>query len=362
MPSTRTRTAATPRPATPTSRKRGLSIPNPVSTAREMFGIVREMSFDDLREAALRLPRIAVVGLSVADARLTAESFFGPEARQHIVALGEDDAWPHEADVVLVDRRVRGAGRPGDRGVLGYDPGESREQVLKALFAFGDDSELRVGRTFPVTRPAAATYAINATSLANGQFALVSNIPTMVPVVGDIMAIGADTIVLTKNQLMLIYKLAAIHGRDLEQRWRIYSEMLPIVGAAMFWRSVARDLVTLIPFWAGTIPKVAIAFAGTYAAGMAAHLYYLEGKRVSPERMRAFYRDALQLARRQHFTLPARAGQLQGQARALPARARDLSDSARTLPGRVRELRAGRSLDSAPVETIYPAESSGPMP
>jgi uncharacterized protein (DUF697 family) len=359
---TRTRTAAATKHASQSARKRGLSIPNPVSTAREMLGIVREMSFDELRESAVRLPRIAVVGLNIADARLAAETFFGPEARQYIVALGEDDPWPHEADVVLVDRRVRGAGRPGDRGVLGYDPGDSREQLLKALFATGDDIELRVGRTFPVARPAAATYAINATSLANGQFALVSNIPTMVPVVGDIMAIGADTIVLTKNQLMLIFKLAAIHGRDLDQRWRIYSEMLPIVGAAMFWRSVARDLVTLIPFWAGTIPKVAIAFAGTYAAGMAAHAYYLEGKRVSPERMRAFYRDALELARHHHFTLPARAGRLQDQARALPSRARDLTGSARMLPARVRELRPGRPTSSIPVDEAYIVESSGPMP
>lgn len=330
--------------------KRGFSIPNPVSTAREMLGIVREMSFDVLREAALRYPRIAVVGVEVEDARSAAELFFGPEARQHIVTLGQDDAWPFEADAVLVDRRVRGAGRPGDRGVVGFGPDDDRERVLKALFATGDDIELRVGRMFPVTRAAAATAVINATSLANAQFALVSNIPTIVPVVGDVMAIGADTIVLTKNQLMLIYKLAAIHGRDLENRWRIYSEMLPVVGAAMFWRSVARDLVTLIPFWAGTVPKVAIAFAGTYAVGMATHVFYVEGKKVSPERMRGFYREAVSLVREHPLVVPERA--------------RDLSRQARGLPERVRDLRASRRGEGVPEVPApgYDADSSEPMP
>ena len=352
MPTQRSATPA--RRAASSTRKRGLSIPNPVSTAREMFGIVREMSFDELREAALRPPRIAVVARTLADARQTAEMVFGPEARQFVVALGEDDAWPHEADAVLVERGVRGAARPGEHSVVSFDAGDSRERVLKALFATGDDIELRVGRTFPVTRLAAATYTIGATAMANGQFALLSNIPTIVPVVGDIMAIGADSIVLTKNQLMLIYKLAAIHGRDLEQRWRIYSEMLPIVGAAMFWRSVARDLVTLIPFWAGTIPKVAIAFAGTYAAGMAAHAYYVEGKRVSPDRMRQFYQDALAQLRQHRFTLPERAARLSVQARGLPARA---------LPGRVREVRSGPTGGPpAPPSDIYHGEPSGPMP
>jgi hypothetical protein len=138
--------------------------------------------------------------------------------------------------------------------------------------------------------------------------------------------------------------------------------MLPIVGAAMFWRSVARDLVTLIPFWAGTIPHVAIAFAGTYAAGMAAHAYYVEGRRVSPERMRAFYKDALEQVRQHHFSLPQRASRLPGQARALPARARDLSGSARTLPSRVRELRSGRPPAAPPPDEFYSGEPSGPMP
>jgi hypothetical protein len=86
--------------------------------------------------------------------------------------------------------------------------------------------------------------------------------------------------------------------------------MAPIVGAAMFWRTLARDLVTLLPFAAGVVPKVAIAFAGTYAVGRAAQLYYVEGQKASPERMREFYRDALRVLRERPVGLPERARML----------------------------------------------------
>jgi uncharacterized protein (DUF697 family) len=267
---------------------------NPVSTAREIFSIVREMSFDDLQDAALRQPRVAVVARTVEQARQAAIDIFGPEAPQLVVALGEDEPWPGTADVILVERRAR----PGrDRGrydsVIEFGVDEPVEKVRQALVRAGNDIELALGRTFPALRQSAAMHVVQVTSRVNSQFALASNLPALVPVVGGMLAAGADTIVLTKNQLMMLYKLAAIHDRDLDNRLRIYQEMIPVVGAGLFWRTVARDLAALMPFAAGAVPKVAIAFAGTMAAGMAAHLYYHEGKRVDSGRMRDLYRNAL---------------------------------------------------------------------
>lgn len=316
----RTRNMQTRVSTSATSGRRGFAIPNPVSTAREMMAIVREMSFDELRDAAMRYPRLAVVAPTLDDAQMAAERFFGEEARQHVATVADAGDWPEQAQTVLVDRASRFARRIGDPRVVGYDPSDNRERVLKALFATGNDVELGIGRMFPATRAHAATHVINSTALANGQFALVSNIPALVPVVGGILAAGADTIVLTKNQLMLIFKLAAIHGRDLDNRWRIYAELAPVVGAAMFWRTVARELAAMLPFAAGTVPKVAIAFAGTYAAGMAAHLFYLEGRKASPARMRAYYRDALLQLRDKPLSLPR---QLPDRVRALDPRRRD---------------------------------------
>ncbi len=267
---------------------------NPVSTVREVFSIVREMSFDDLRDTALRQPRVAVIARTVDEARGIAADVFGPEAPGLVVAQAEDESWPQAADVVLVERRSRPErGRGSYDLVIEFSADESVEQIRQRIVRAGDDMELALGRTFPELRQAAAMHVVNMTSRVNGQFALASNLPALIPVVGGVLAAGADTIVLTKNQLMMIYKLAAIHGRDLDNRFRIYQEMVPIVGAGLFWRTVARDLAAMLPFAAGAIPKVAIAFAGTFAAGMAAHVYYHEGKRVDSDRMRQFYRNAL---------------------------------------------------------------------
>jgi uncharacterized protein (DUF697 family) len=256
------------------------------------------MSLDDLRDTALRQPRVAVIARSVGEARQVAEDVFGPEAPELVVAQAEQDEWPDGADIVLVERRARpDRGRSRYGIVVEFSSDEPVERIRQAVVRVGDDLELALGRAFPALRPAAAMQVVNVTSRVNGQFALASNLPALVPVVGGVLSAGADTIVLTKNQLMMIYKLAAIHDRDLDNRFRIYQEMVPVVGAGLFWRTVARDLAAMIPFAAGAVPKVAIAFAGTFAAGMAAHLYYQEGKRVDSRRMRQLYRDALQQLR-----------------------------------------------------------------
>ena len=285
----------------PVTNRRRL-VPNPVSSVREVLSIVRELSLDELRDAALRVPRIAVIGPTVNDARDAAAHIFGPEAPQFIVAQDESEPWPQRADIILIDRRARPGRTSGGEYVIEFGAGEPVESIRQAIVRVGDDHELALGRTFPVLRQAAALHVVNTTSKVNGQFALVSNIPALIPLVGGVLAAGADTIILTKNQLMMIFKLAAIHGRDVNDRFRIYREMVPVVGAGLAWRTVARELAAMMPFAAGTVPKVAIAVAGTYAAGMAAHVYYLEGKRANAERVRGFYRHAMdELVKRPAF-------------------------------------------------------------
>lgn len=258
------------------------------------MSVVRELSLDDLHDAAVRPPRVAVIARTVGDARQRALDVFGEDAPALVIAQDENEPWPDRADIVLLDRSSRPPRRTGMSRVVEVSPDQPVAKVQQAVVAVGDDLELGLGRYFPSLRQAASMRVINTTSRVNGQFALMSNIPALVPVIGGVLAAGADTIVLTKNQLLLIYKLAAIHGRDLDNRFAIYREMAPVVGAGLFWRTVARDLAAILPFAAGAVPKVAIAFAGTYAAGMAAHVYYTEGKRASAERMREFYARGIQ--------------------------------------------------------------------
>jgi uncharacterized protein (DUF697 family) len=290
-------------------------IPNPVSNARDVLNIVRELSLDDLHDRATNPLRLAVIARTTAEARNAAERILGPEARRHVVALSDAEPWPDRPDVVLVERWARP--RRDQRGevVLEFSYDEPVERVRQVLYRAGDDFELALGRQFPELRSSAALHVVNTTSRVNAQFALVSNVPALVPVVGGFIAAGADTIVLTKNQLMMIFKLAAIHGRDIDNRWQIYREMVPVVGAGLFWRTVARELAVMIPFAAGTVPKVAIAFAGTYAAGMAAHAYYVEGRKPGTAQMQRFYQQGLRELRE----IPALV-------RALPTRVRNGRD------------------------------------
>jgi uncharacterized protein (DUF697 family) len=153
------------------------------------------------------------------------------------------------------------------------------------------------GRALPAFRAAAAKQVIDETSAANAQFSLVSNIPTILPIVGNIAAAGADFIVLTKNQVMMLYKLAAVFGRDLRDQRGILQDVLPVVGAGLIWRTVAREAAALLPFAAGTIPKVAIAYVGTTAVGRAAEFYYRTGLKPTRSQMDHYARQAAELLR-----------------------------------------------------------------
>ena len=120
---------------------------------------------------------------------------------------------------------------------------------------------------------------IDDTAAANAQFALLANIPSVIPMLGTLATVSADFLVLTKNQLLLTYKIAAIHGRDLDNKSAILKEMAPVAGAGFFWRTLAREAATLLPMASGTVPKVAIAYSGTVAIGKAADYYYRYGEK-----------------------------------------------------------------------------------
>lgn len=139
---------------------------------------------------------------------------------------------------------------------------------------------------------------IRDSSRANGQFALVSSLPSLVPVIGGIVASVADLFILTKNQVLLVFRIAGIYGRDVSDRVGVALEIAPVIGGAFLWRTVARSLVALLPGAISAVPKTLVAYVGTYVVGQMAHIYYREGKRASPEMMDRIRREGLALARR----------------------------------------------------------------
>ena len=159
-------------------------------------------------------------------------------------------------------------------------------RVMEAL----KGQRLALARHYPLFRLAVARELINDTSLANASYALGTGFAEIVPAL-DIPFNVADMIILTKNQALMVYKLGLALG--LPTRWQAHvAELGSVVGAGFLWRQIARQLVGLIPVW-GMVPKVAVAYAGTYAVGEAILYWYQTGHKMSGRGMRELYADAL---------------------------------------------------------------------
>lgn len=206
--------------------------------------------------------------------------------------LGSPDAFRYTAGAAF-------GTPPGERIALAVatDQGHLDRELVPKMARALDDRALAMGRSMPGTREAVAQRLIFESSKANAQFALASSLPANIPVIGTLATLGADTLVLTKNQALLVFKLAAVHGRALDSKLQLVAEIAPVVGAAFVMRTAARALVGLLPGLISAVPKAAIAFAGTYVVGQTAHYYYRWGHRPKRETLERFSRDAAQMVR-----------------------------------------------------------------
>lgn len=280
----------------------------PIGSMRNLMSLIKEINFDEVRERAETPPRLMVVGTEQASIEQARDQLFGDEGRRYVdvaVANGSlKDLGRYDAVIVVdpggsglrdqVGREFPTVGRAAPVVLLGGSDGKSLERCRAAIMNINPDLAPSIGRFLPACRKAAAKAIIDETSKANAQFAAVSNISSIVPLVGSLMSVGADLVILTKNQLMMVYKLAAINGRDLHDQLRIFRELIPVVGVGLFWRTMAREATSFIPLAAGTIPKVAIAYVGTMSLGRAADFYYLTGKKSTKEQVDAFRQQAME--------------------------------------------------------------------
>ncbi|MDE3074855.1 MAG: hypothetical protein KGJ86_05455 [Chloroflexota bacterium] len=157
--------------------------------------------------------------------------------------------------------------------------------ILDALPEHG----LALGRNFSIFRPTVAEREVQRVARVNAEVAVLSAIPQATLLLGPASAV-ADTLVLTKNQAVLLLRLAAMCGLEVN-RARLL-ELLPVIGAAFGWRSLARELVGFLPAGVGVVPKAAIAYAGTVAIGKAAAWYYQTGRRLPEAQVRQIYAES----------------------------------------------------------------------
>lgn len=202
--------------------------------------------------------------------------------------------------------------------------------VLERLPA---ELHLTASRRLPGLRVTYARELINSSSFTNATYAIGTALPEQIPVLNVPFAL-ADIVVLTKNQAIMVYRLALAYGAKPDFQERLV-EIAPVIGGGFLWRQLARTLVSLVPVW-GVVPKVAIAYAGTYATGVAAWGWFARGEMLSRQQLQKITNDAMALGRQRAKELADRARSMQP--KRLPAPNDATNSSKPSLRERVQRL------------------------
>ncbi len=165
-----------------------------------------------------------------------------------------------------------------------------RKELLPAVVRLLPERQLAAGRAFPGLRPAAAQGLITSTSRVNAGYAAGTGLAEMIPGLGIPFAV-ADVVILTKNQVVMAYKLGLLMGENGTPA-EIIPKVAGVVGAGFLWRQVARELVGFLPL--GVVLKTAVAYAGTYATGQAVYHYFVTGEKLRQKELRRLFDDALE--------------------------------------------------------------------
>jgi len=185
---------------------------------------------------------------------------------------------------------ARGAGERTRVAVPALDEGALVPIAAALLGAVGGDVRLAVARQLPAVRPVLFETLIHETAWANASFAFTTGLAEAVPVLTAPLNVG-DMIVLTKNQLMLGYRIVLASGRSGEPR-KLIGEIVGVLGGGLLFRQIARQLVGLIPV-AGIVPKVAVAYSGTWAIGRALAAWANEGRTITRDLVRSYSAEAM---------------------------------------------------------------------
>lgn len=279
-----------------------------INQAKDFLTVIRTVELGALRDQMARPPLLLIVGPDAHRAQQFAFALAGADMPDEQAARGTTTvATPDVLDglqvgpvaydaVILLDPTPairqhpvvwRFVGEQRHTALLAvltgpgaaFDPGVptmtvadlANPQALRALRArlvpmLHPDRRAAWGRFLPGFRQPVTDSLIEQTARANAQFAVIADLTARIPMIGQYASAGADFLILTKNQLILAYQLAAIHGRDLSDQKTALMSMAPFLIAGLGWRELAHRAVMLVP-GAPLVPKAVIAYGGTVASG-----------------------------------------------------------------------------------------------
>lgn len=282
---------------------------------KDFWKVISSVSIAEISRSAERPLSVALVGRE--DLRQEAIRALYADDAQGKTVEGKIRSLPQAPFVQGYDSLTEAAGFPQAAGVfdLVIDLGAGREDAPEGLLIYPiqdiggweltldriledrPDLSLALARNFPVFRRRVASRIIAETATANAQFALITGVTAAFPLLGALIPISAlsDILALTKNQAMMVLRLAAAYGLSLDYKSRM-KEVAPVLVNAFGWRAVARELVGALPF-GGFIAKGVISYAGTAAIGKAAQVYYETGEKVTGAQARKYYLEAYEAGR-----------------------------------------------------------------
>jgi len=161
------------------------------------------------------------------------------------------------------------------------DPARAAELVPPLLRRTFPALALRLARDYSRVRLEYARSLTARTSARMAVLAAASSVTVSIPLVGQLlslMAVTGETMVITAEQLRLALLVGALYGRPLDFFDRV-DELWPVVGGAMGWRTLARQLVGFVPV-VGPLAKAGVAWSGTWIVGESCRLFYEMGERL----------------------------------------------------------------------------------
>jgi uncharacterized protein (DUF697 family) len=104
----------------------------------------------------------------------------------------------------------------------------------------------------------------------------------------------------------MAYRICLAAGKTGSPR-DVIGEVVAVLGGGFLMRQGARSLVGLIPV-IGIVPKVVIAYAGTWAVGQAVSAWAQRGQRITSAALKRFQADASKSGRKIAGALMERSG------------------------------------------------------
>lgn len=275
---------------------------------QEIYQISKEISSDEIKQLAEKPFRIALIGSpqrtrEVAEQLLEGLSLAEREVSRNYLVLSENV--PAEQVDIVISCGGSGESIVGEHYCWLLP--EHGERVAQRIVRDLPGLAVALARRFPLFREAAVEHLMRETSRVNAKIAMLSAIPSVFPPAGVLLpsTAVADIVLLTKNQIMLLLKIAAALGLSYQANERL-REIVPVVAGAMGWRSLARELVGMAPGGVGVVVKGAIAYAGTYVVGRGAYWFWTRGERLSRQQREQIYRQMIEEAKRM-LTAPSEA-------------------------------------------------------